>query len=164
MLLPCPEVQFSSVAQSCPTLCDPMDSSMPGPPVHHQLLELAQTHDHQVSDAICPLTCLNYQKFGCGCPARRGEAYSTSHWQRQATGLRNQSKTSTFLSLCLPTPALPLRSLRNDYSSQGTNSPSQTSCFLQLIFFSLLRSYATVFFFSIPRNLKLCIETQEISS
>ena len=36
--------QFSSVAQSCPTLCDPVDYSMPGLPVHHQLLEFAQTH------------------------------------------------------------------------------------------------------------------------
>ena len=43
--------QFSSVAQLCPTL-QPMDCSMPGLPVHHQLLELAQTHVHQVSDAI----------------------------------------------------------------------------------------------------------------
>ena len=39
-------LQFSSVAQSCPTLCDPMDCSTPGLPVHHQLLELAQTHVH----------------------------------------------------------------------------------------------------------------------
>ena len=46
--------QFSSVAQSCPSLCDPMDCSTPGLPVHHQLLELAQTHVHQVSDAIQP--------------------------------------------------------------------------------------------------------------
>ena len=37
-------VQFISVAQSCPTLCNPMDCSMPGFPVHHQLPELAQTH------------------------------------------------------------------------------------------------------------------------
>ena len=47
-------VQFSSVAQSCPTLCDPMNHSMPGLPVHHQLLELNQTHVHRVSDAIQP--------------------------------------------------------------------------------------------------------------
>ena len=47
-------VQFSPVAQLCPTLCDPMDCSMPGFPVHHQLRELAQTHVHQVSDAIQP--------------------------------------------------------------------------------------------------------------
>ena len=43
-------LQFSSVAQSCPTLCDPMDCSMPGLPVHHQLLEFTQTHVHQVGD------------------------------------------------------------------------------------------------------------------
>ena len=46
--------QFSSVAHSCPTLCDPMDCSTPGFPVHHQLPELAQTHVHQVGDAIQP--------------------------------------------------------------------------------------------------------------
>ena len=45
-------VQFSLVAQSCPTLCDPMDYSTPGLPVHHQLPELTQTHVHWVSDAI----------------------------------------------------------------------------------------------------------------
>ena len=45
-------VQFSSVTQSCPTLCDPMDCSTPGFPVHHQLSELTQTHVHSVSDAI----------------------------------------------------------------------------------------------------------------
>ena len=47
-------VQFSSVAQSCPTLCDPMDCSTPGFPVHHQLLELTQTHVRRVGDAIQP--------------------------------------------------------------------------------------------------------------
>ena len=44
--------QFSSVTQSYPTACDPMDCSTPGLPVHHQLPELAQTHVHRVSDAI----------------------------------------------------------------------------------------------------------------
>ena len=47
----CFSVQFSSVVQLCSTLCDPMDCSTPGLPVHHQLLELAQTHVHQVCDA-----------------------------------------------------------------------------------------------------------------
>ena len=47
-------VQFSSVTQSCPTLCDPMNHSTPGLPVHHQLLEFTQTHVHWVSDAIWP--------------------------------------------------------------------------------------------------------------
>ena len=46
--------QFSSVTQSCLTLCDPMNCSMPGFPVPHQLPELAQTHVHRVGDAIHP--------------------------------------------------------------------------------------------------------------
>ena len=47
-------VQFCSVAQSCPTLCDPMDCSTPGFPAHHQLPELTQTHVHRIGDAIQP--------------------------------------------------------------------------------------------------------------
>jgi len=47
-------VQFSSVAQSCPTLCEPMNCSVPGLPVHHQLPEFTQTYVHRVSDAIQP--------------------------------------------------------------------------------------------------------------
>ena len=57
LLLPSPldhSLQFSLVTQSCPTLCDPMDCSKPGFPVHHQLLDLAQTHVHQIGDAIQP--------------------------------------------------------------------------------------------------------------
>ena len=49
-----PSVQFSSVAQSCLTLCDPMNRSTPGLPVHHQLPEFTQTHVHWVNDAIQP--------------------------------------------------------------------------------------------------------------
>ena len=47
-------VQLSSVAQSCPTLCDPMNRSTPGLPVHHQLPEFTQTHGHRLGDAIQP--------------------------------------------------------------------------------------------------------------
>ena len=47
-------VQFSSVTQSCPTLCDPMNRSTPGLPVHHQLPKFTQTHAHRVGDAIQP--------------------------------------------------------------------------------------------------------------
>ena len=47
-------LQFSSVAQLCPTLCDPMNRSTPGPPVHYQLQEFTQTHVHWVGDAIQP--------------------------------------------------------------------------------------------------------------
>ena len=56
MFLPllCCSALEGSVAQSCPTLCDPMNRSMPGLPVHHKLLEFTQTHVHRVSDAIQP--------------------------------------------------------------------------------------------------------------
>ena len=47
-------VSFSSVAQSCPTLCNPINCSMPGLPVHHQLPEFTKTHSHWVADAIQP--------------------------------------------------------------------------------------------------------------
>ena len=47
-------IQFSSVTQSCLTLCDPMNRTMPGLPVHHHLLEFTQTHVHRVNDAIQP--------------------------------------------------------------------------------------------------------------
>ena len=47
-------VQFSSVAQSCPTLCDPMNRSTPGLPVHHHLPDFTQTHVHRVGNAIQP--------------------------------------------------------------------------------------------------------------
>ena len=50
----CIVYHFSSVIQSCPTLCDPMDCSMPGFPVQHQIQELAQTHVHRVGDVIQP--------------------------------------------------------------------------------------------------------------
>ena len=51
----CPNLfQFSSVTQSCPTLCDPMNRNTPGLPVYHQLPQFTQTHVHQVSDAIWP--------------------------------------------------------------------------------------------------------------
>ena len=58
---PCPSPSISvrsdqirSVAQSCPTLCNPMNHSTPGLPVHHQLSEFTQTHVHRISDAIQP--------------------------------------------------------------------------------------------------------------
>ena len=54
LLMKVTSVQFSSVSQSCLTLCDPMNRSMPGLPVHHHLPEFTQTHVHQVHDAIQP--------------------------------------------------------------------------------------------------------------
>ena len=58
-------VQFSSVAQSCPTLCDPMNRSLPA---HHQLPELTQTHVHRVGDAIQPSHPLSFPSFPAPSP------------------------------------------------------------------------------------------------
>ena len=58
-------LQFSSVAQSCPTLCDPMNCRTPCLPVHHHLLEFTQTHVHRVSDAIQPSHPLIIPFFFC---------------------------------------------------------------------------------------------------
>ena len=52
LILTFSSVQVSSVTQSCPTLCNPMNRSMPGLPVHHRLPEFTQTHVHRASDAI----------------------------------------------------------------------------------------------------------------
>ena len=56
IVMPNLSIKFSSVAQSCPTLCDTMDCSTPGFPVLHHLLEFAETHVHWVSDAIQPIS------------------------------------------------------------------------------------------------------------
>ena len=53
-------VQFSSVAQLCPVLCNPMECNTPSLPVHHQLPEFTQTHVHRVSDAIQPFHPLSF--------------------------------------------------------------------------------------------------------
>ena len=65
-------VQSGSVAQLCPTLCDPMDCSTPGLPVHHQLPEFTQTHVHRLSDAIQsshPLLCPSPPAFNLSQPS-----------------------------------------------------------------------------------------------
>ena len=72
--------QFSSVAQSCPTLCDPMNRSTPGLPVHHQLPEFTQTHVHQVGDAISHLIlCRPFSSCPQSLPASVFSNESTLH-------------------------------------------------------------------------------------
>ena len=83
-------VWFSSVAQLCPTLCDPMDCSMPGFPVHHQLSELAQTHVHQVSDAIQPPHPLPPSSFAFNLSQHQGLFQWVSSWHLMAKVLEFQ--------------------------------------------------------------------------
>ena len=82
-------VQFSSVAQLCLTLCDTMDCSMPGFPIHHQFLELAQTHAHQVSDAIQPshpLLSLSAPAFNLSQHRGLFQRVGSSHQEAKASG------------------------------------------------------------------------------
>ena len=81
--------QFSSVAQSCPTLCNPMNRSTPGLPVHHQLLEFTQTHVHQVSDAIQPSHPLSSPSPLALNPSQHQSLFQwvNSAWGGQSTGV-----------------------------------------------------------------------------
>ena len=87
--------QFSSVAQSCPTLCDPMNCSMPGLPVHHQLPEFTQIHVHWVGDAISSFV-VPFSSCPQSLPA--SESFPMSQlfaWGGQSTGV---SALASFLA------------------------------------------------------------------
>ena len=82
-------IQFSSLIQSCPTLCDPMNRSTPGLPVHHQLPEFTQTHIHRVGDAIQPSHPLSSPFPPAHNPSQH-ESFPTSQlfaWGGQSTGV-----------------------------------------------------------------------------
>ena len=82
--------QIRSVAQSCPTLCNPMNHSTPGLPVHHQLLEFTQTHGHRVSDAIQPSHPLWSPSPPAPNPSQHQSLFPMSQlfaWGGQSTGL-----------------------------------------------------------------------------
>ena len=82
--------QFSSVSQSCLTLCDPMNCSMPGLPVHHQLQEFTQTHVHRVSEAIQPSHPLLSPFSSCPQSLPASESFPMSQlftWGGQSTGV-----------------------------------------------------------------------------
>ena len=90
---PCVSVHFSSVSQSCPTFCDPIDWSTPGFPVHHQLLELAQTHVHRVGDAIKPSHPLSSPSHVLSLSQHQGlfQWVSSSHQLAKVLELQHQS-------------------------------------------------------------------------
>ena len=82
--------QIRSVAQSCPTLCDPMNRSTPGLPVHHQLPEFTQTHVHRVSDAIQPSHPLSSPSPPAPNPSQHQSSFPMSQlftWGVQTTGV-----------------------------------------------------------------------------
>ena len=84
------KIQFSSVTQSCPTLCNPMNRSTPGLPVHHQLLEFTQTPVHWVSDAIQPSHPLSSPSPPAPNPSQHQSLFPVSQlfaWGGQSTGV-----------------------------------------------------------------------------
>ena len=103
-------VQFSSVAQSCPSLCDPMDFSLPGFPVHHQLLKLAQTHVHRIGDAVQPSHPLS-SPF----PWEPHEQYGSFYfWQKQENNTTKKGRCFQCIFL---------RQLDNQYGKIVTVNP-----------------------------------------
>ena len=83
-------VQFSLVAQLCPTLWDPMNCSTPGLPIHHHLQEFTQTHVHRVSDAIQPSLPLSSPFPPAPNPSQHQSLFSMSQlftWGGQSTGV-----------------------------------------------------------------------------
>ena len=83
-------LQFSSIAQLCPTLCDPMNRSTPGLPVHHQLLEFTQTHIHSVSSAIQSSHPLSSPSPPAPNPSQHQSLFPMSQlfaWGGQSTGV-----------------------------------------------------------------------------
>ena len=81
--------QFSSVSQSCPTLCNPMNRSTPGLPVHHQFPEFTQTHVHWVGDAIQPSHPLSSPSPPAPNPSQHQSLFQgvNSAWGGQTTGV-----------------------------------------------------------------------------
>ena len=93
-------VQFSSVAQSCPTLCDPMNRSTLGLPVHHKLLGFTQTYAHRVSDVIQPSHPLSSPSPPAPNPSQhQGLFQRVFTWSGQSTGL---SASASVLSMNTP--------------------------------------------------------------
>ena len=93
-------VQFSSVAQSCPTLCDPMNCSTPALPVHHQLPEFTQTHISSVTDSSCPTLWphgLQHARLPCPSPTPGAYSNSLSRWCHPTI-----SASAVPFSSCLP--------------------------------------------------------------
>ena len=84
---------FSLFTQSCPALCEPMDCSMPGLPVHHQLPEFTQTHCHGVSNAIqpsYPLSSPSHPTFNLSKHHGVFKQVSSSHWMAKALEFQHQ--------------------------------------------------------------------------
>ena len=128
-----PSVQFNSVAQSCLTLCDPMNCSTPGLPVHHQLPEFTQIHVHQVSDAIQP----SYPRSSPSPPAPNSSQYqSLFQWVNsshevakvhQHHSLQRNPRTDLLQNRLVGSPCSPRDSQESSPTPQFKSWPYSTS-------------------------------------
>ena len=87
-------VQFSSFSQSCLILCDPMNRSTPGPPIHHQLPEFTQSRIHRVSDAIQPSHPLSSPSPPAPNPSQHQRLLRTAPWWGSASEAQNTSAST----------------------------------------------------------------------
>ena len=126
-------IQFSSVTQSCPTLCDPMNRSTPGLPVHHHLPEFTQTHVHWVHDAIQPSISSSVIPFS-SCPKSLPTSESLPlSWLFKSGGQSIGALASA--SVNIPTP--------NDYSGLISFRIHWFELALQETFRSLLQHHSS---------------------
>ena len=145
---------FSSVTQSCPTLCDPMNCSMPGLPVHHQLPEFTQTHVHRVSDAIQPSHPLSFPSPPAPNPSQHQSLFQ---WVNSSNQVAKVLEFQLYISPSNEHPGLisfrmdwcdllavqgTLKSLLQHHSSKATILQC-SSFFTTLIFLPLSHPYIT---------------------
>ena len=84
-------IQFSSVTQSCPTLCDPTDCSTPGLPVHHQLPEFTQTHVHRMNKKQLQFECEDLQEGMKGTPVHIPDFIQVKKWKADGLQLKKDN-------------------------------------------------------------------------
>ena len=125
-------VEFSSLAQSCSTLCNPMNHGMPGLPVHHQLPEFTQTHIHRVNDAIQPSHPLSSPSPPALNPSQHQSLFqwvNSSHevakvleFQLQHHSLQRNARADLFQNGLVGSPAIQgtLKSLLQHHSSKAS--------------------------------------------
>ena len=133
--------QFSSVAQSCPTLCDPMNCSTPSLPVHHQLPEFTQTHVHRVSDAIQPSHPLSSPSLPAPNPSQHQSLFqwvNSSHevakvleFQLQHHSLQRNPRADVLQSRLVGSPCSPKDSQESSPTPQFKSINSSALTLLQ---------------------------------
>ena len=138
-------VQFSSVAQSCSTLCDPMNHSTPGLPVQHQLPEPTQTHIHWVGDAIqlsYPLSSPSPPAFNLQPPSTASGSFLMSRLLASGGQSIGASASASVLPMNIqawfPLGLTDLISLQSKDSQESSPAPRSEACILQLSAFFMV--------------------------